>query len=912
MLLARFIARTLARHPLVLLLASRPTGAEPPWKDNDAILVRLGPFDLAETEAFVRSRGAPALDAEELRTLHELTGGHPLHLRHVVARETHGGVPRPAGDGIRAAIAGVLAGLAPRTGQILRRAAVLGSSPSVTDVSAVACVPAAVVRTAVAEASAVGLVRLDAGERFSFSHELVREHLHEQLTVEDRVDAHARAAAALARPSPPTPDRLARYAHHSLLAASRSRADAERAVGACRDAARALVASLAYEQASALLAAACELHDTSRLDLPLAPLLVDQAEATLQYGRLAEARQLFDRAASAADVEHDPVALARAAAGLGGVWVNEHRHRLDWERVVGLQRRALAGLPDGQEGLRRRLEIRLAVEDVYRGGPVDNALSVLDATRRLGDGPVLAEALSLCHHVLLTPRHTRARPALADEQIAVASAAGEGMLALVGLCWRTVDAFHIGDGRAPQLLAELRERADFMGCLSVLYIVEAMEVMLLIRAGRLDEAEARAYACLEVGTQVGDADALGYLGAHLMTIRFLQARDTEMLATIEQIAESPTLNPAEFAFAATVASLAARAGQHDKARTILDRVTAPGLAALPQSSTWLAGMLSIVEAAHVLGDSRRARAAYELLTPYADLPIAPSLAVTCFGSVERVLGLAAFTYGDVDRAVDHLDRAITANRILGNRPFTTIAAADLANALLHRQGPGDRERAATLLRTARSEADSMGLDVRAAAYADQLAGLAEGVATIHRQGRHWTLTVDGHRAVVADRRGVRYLAQLLTSPRQSISALQLTGATPELLAQAPQPVLDGQARAAYRRRVTELAEEIAHADATGDAPAAKRLQAELDALLDELRRVTGRGSRSRDFADPAERARTAVRKAIKRAIDEISAAEPAIGALLRRTVTTGITCSYTPDATQPVRWTQPSGPGSTS
>jgi hypothetical protein len=294
--------------------------------------------------------------------------------------------------------------------------------------------------------------------------------------------------------------------------------------------------------------------------------------------------------------------------------------------------------------------------------------------------------------------------------------------------------------------------------------------------------------------------------------------------------------------------------------------------------------------------------AYEVLTPYAELPITPSLAVTCFGSVERVLGLAALTYGDVDRAVDHLDRSVTANRILGNRPVTAIATADLANALLSRGGPGDRERASTLLTTARSEAEAMGLDIRAAAYAGQLAGLTEAVATIHRRGRHWTLTVGDHEAVVADRLGVRYLAQLLTNPRQAIPALRLAGAAPDLAARAPQPVLDDQARAAYRRRVAELTAAIA--DAAGDAPAAKRLRAELDALLGELRRVTGKGSRSRDFADAAERARTAVRKAIKRAIDEIAAAEPDVGALLRHTVTTGATCSYTPDAARPVRWTQ--------
>src|SRR5207248_11323623 len=131
-----------------------------------------------------------------------------------------------------------------------------------------------------------------------------------------------------------------------------------------------------------------------------------------------------------------------------GVWVNEHRTQVEWERVVGLQRRALADLPEDQVVLRYRLVVRLAVEELYRGGPVEPVLAALDEARRIGDGPALAEALSLCHHGLLTAAHTRARLALAEELIAVAAPAGEGLLALLGLCWRTVDLFHLGDTRA--------------------------------------------------------------------------------------------------------------------------------------------------------------------------------------------------------------------------------------------------------------------------------------------------------------------------------------------------------------------------------------------------------------------------------------------------------------------------------
>jgi len=761
------------------------------------------------------------------------------------------------------------------------------------------------VHDALGAAEFAGLVTVDSPERFSFSHERVREVLVDQLTAEEELAAHARAAAVVSRSGAGDPDREARGAHHALRAATRSAADARRAVDACRVAAEAMTAGFAYEEAESLLASAVAAHERAGLADPAAPLVVEWAEAVLRCGRLAEARALFDRAAALAMAEDDPIMLARAAVGLGGVWINEHRTTLDWERVTGLQRRALAGLPAYQVALRHRLIVRLAAEEVYRGGPVEPVLVAMEDARALGDGRVLAEALSLGHHALLTPRHTRIRLALAEELIAVASPAGEGMLALIGLCWRAVDLFHLSDPRATRALAELRERADALGCLSVLYIAESMEVMLLIRAGRLDEAEAKAHDCFALGSRIGDADALGYLGAHLTTIRWLQDRDAEMLATIEQIADSPSLNPADFAFEATVASLAARTGRPELAQTVLARLTTAGLAALPESSTWLAGMLAIVEAARVLGDARLAAQAYDLLAPYAELPVMPSLAVTCLGSVHRALGLAALTCGDVPRAAEHLEEAVRATRLLGNRPVTAVTMAELAEALLRRQRPDDRRRAADLLDQARAEADAMGMPARGAAWQRRLAEIATRDATITHQGRHWTLTVGERRTVVPDRLGVRYLARLLTNPGRPIAALDLAGgpAGPALVAPGGQPVLDRHARAAYRRRITELTNQLAGTGDRGGAAVDRRLRTELDALLGELRQVTGRAGRTRHFPDPAERARTAVRKAIKRAVDAVAAADPGLGAVLAATVSTGASCCYSPDPGAPLHWT---------
>ena len=88
----------------------------------------------------------------------------------------------------------------------------------------------------------------------------------------------------------------------------------------------------------------------------------------LQAGRLAEARSLFDRAAVGAEDEGEPILLAEAALGLGGVWVNEHRTPVEWRRVRALQKRALAGLPAGEDALAEPASHAACRRSGVRGG----------------------------------------------------------------------------------------------------------------------------------------------------------------------------------------------------------------------------------------------------------------------------------------------------------------------------------------------------------------------------------------------------------------------------------------------------------------------------------------------------------------------------------------------------------------
>ena len=174
---------------------------------------------------------------------------------------------------------------------------------------------------------------------------------------------------------------------------------------------------------------------------------------------------------------------------------------------------------------------------------------------------------------------------------------------------------------------------------------------------------------------------------------------------------------------------------------------------------------------------------------------------------------------------------------------------------------------------------------------------------IRRDGTRWVVALDGQRVRVGDLIGMGYLAELLIRPGRPIPALTLAGLGAAARGPAPHEVLDDEARAAYTARAQELTVDLAEAEADNDLIRAETLRIEVDALVEQVESATGLSGRPRTFTDDAERARTAVRKAIKRAVDVIDDANPAIAGLLRASVSTGATCVYTPPATDPVVWT---------
>jgi len=600
-------------------------------------------------------------------------------------------------------------------------------------------------------------------------------------------------------------------------------------------------------------------------------------------GWLAGARERF---AAATGSGSDPQTLAVAALGLGGTWVHEHRSTVDREQVLDLQRRALVGVP-AESPVAVRLRVRLRVEQAYVAGDTDGFPELLEQVRAMDEPLVLAETLSTVHHCLLGPEHARERLSLAEELMAVSGRTGRRMDALLGLTWWTVDLFLAGDRHAGRALRDLRARADVDRAACVAYVVAALDVMLAIRAGALERAEQLAEQCFELGTRVGDADALGWYGAHIVAIRWYQGRAQEVLPMLEELADSPTMAEPNDAFTAGVAVAAAAAGRADRARGALDRLGAVGRPATRSSSNWLVTLFGMVEAADLLGDVEAARHAYELLTAYAGRPVMPSLAIACFGSVDRALGVAAGVWGDDDLAVAHLEAAHRADQALGNVPSALLASSRLAQALRRRARGDDLDRADALDGAVLQQGPALGMHVAPAPDRSEL--------RCRRTGRDWEVSAGDHRVVVRHSLGMVYLDALIGNAGVELSAQDLTARYEATAATVGQDVLDATARAAYRRRIDELRVQIDEADDDADLERAARGRWELEQLLDELQRVTGLGGRSRAFADSAERARTSVQKAIRRAVAAVTEADPVLGRRLRQSVVTGTRCAYLPN-----------------
>lgn len=629
-------------------------------------------------------------------------------------------------------------------------------------------------------------------------------------------------------------------------------------------------------------------------------MLVHGWHAWCVEGDQRSSREHFAAAYDAAEAEGDGRAMAFAALGLAGPWVHDHRGLTAGMSMEVRLRHALSSV-DQRSALALRLRIRLAAESDYRSGEQTAVLAMLEEARSAGDATAVAEAANLAHQCLMGPGHSATRHELARDLLAAGLQTSCRSDLLMGLLWRTIDHVLDADPHTERCVAELRGQLALQDHQAIGFVLRAIDVMLGIRAGRLEQAEAEATDCAEQGRLAGDADAVSWYGGQMVAIRWCQGRLAELAPMLAEEVNSPGLSAVDNSYLAALAVAAASAGDHRQAASALARLRRSDLALLPRSSTWLATMFGMVEAANLLGDAEIADAAYALLTPFAHLPLVGSLGVACFGSAQHALGVAALTMGDAELANNHLKMAVRGNLAMGHWPAAVLSRVRWAQALVLRAGTGDAAEAARQLEVASFEAPGLGMVLpgERELYSAVIAA-SEGqrpLVECRRDGRWWRIGQSTRSVEVKHSLGMAYLAVLLANPRYEISAIELAaGPAPPAAAGGGviQPTLDEAAVRSYRERLSSLQEEIDQYESANDLVRAEQIRAERDWLVEGLASATGLDGRIRNFTGNDERARVSVGKAIRRAIDRIAAADPILGEELRNTIHTGRLCHYGP------------------
>jgi uncharacterized membrane protein len=201
-------------------------------------------------------------------------------------------------------------------------------------------------------------------------------------------------------------------------------------------------------------------------------------------------------------------------------------------------------------------------------------------------------------------------------------------------------------------------------------------------------------------------------------------------------------------------------------------------------------------------------------------------------------------------------------------------------------------------------------------------------AMFRKEGEYWTVSYGGKSFRLKDTRGVGYIAHLLRHPGTEFHVLDLAGGIaghredePSQAHSLPRgdedlekagihigslgdagEMLDDQAKVAYRRRLSELREELEEAKEQGKVERAEQAEQEIDALTRELSRAVGIGGRNRKAASASERARQSITKAIKSVLERIASSDIVLGDLFAGCIKTGNYCSYEPGSDFTIAW----------
>ena len=803
-----------------------------------------------------RLTGAP-VEPAAAAAIHDRTGGHPFFVRELALLGGDGGPADQVPAAVRDAIERRVARLPGVTVAVLEATAVAGGT-LLPDIVAAArqCTAVEVEAAARAAVDAGVLIPTAAGTRFA--HDLLRETVLDRVDPARRVALHRAIGAALeartARGVEVAPSELAR---HFIAAVPLDGAD--RAVRWALEASAGDCAAFAFGEGAghlrrlrtALAEGAVDVDDRQ-----LADILVAEADALSRAGSTVDARGLLRYATDVASRSGDPGRIARVALATAELGA---RFAVRRDEIVRELDRALEAVT----GVDLRWEARLAAtlarewqhsvaEDRPRAGPLSQR--ALDLGRQTDDPATLLACLLARHDVLWTPGAGGPRVEVAREIVAVAHSAGDQDREAEGLLLLANALLEEGSPAFEAALEACLAILDSQGQPRRRYVADTRRACLALLRGRLDEAEERIDRAAALGEQIREPDTGNVRMSQRLELVRARGNPDELRRFAAEAVTHWTGAPVHAH--AVAAGFSARVGDLDGARHHVAAVVELGAWRADRSYLWSVFVRELAWAAAALEDRTLGRELLDELRPLAGSCGVNGAVVAFAGSHAHTAGLLAAALGEPD-----------------------------AGSLLE-------QAAETYLRLG---ATGWVAELRAPAVADGGGPGGPGAASMRRKGPVWHVTFEGRHATVAHVKGLTDIARLLAARGAEIHVLDLIDAADR--SGPAGAVADRSALDAYRTRLADLEAEADDAARANDPERRAAAEAERQALLDELGRMSDARRRPRQFANhPAERARKAVTGRVRDAIRKLEPPLPELADHLRRTIVTGTYCRYRPES----------------
>jgi hypothetical protein len=830
---------------LMIAVASQHDQAPPPAWLVEQVWRRSGgnPFFARELTRLILAQGGWSVDPGAGRVISDAAGSVPDTVRDTLERRL-ARLSQPCADVLAVA---AVAGVELREEVLALVAPADDGRPPLAELLAEAAAARVLVRPA------------DQPTRYRFTHDLYRETIRAGLSPAVRSALHLAVGRALEELRASGAEvHLAEVASHLLASGSEEAlTDAVRYSAA---AAAEAIGRLGYEDAREHFQHALAAWERvggepgQRLEL-----LLGIADARYRAGDRQGARADLHRAAELARRMDHPEGLARTAVAMHDLGARGSGPEA--RANVELLTQAAAALQAEPSPLRARVLTALVRSMRHQNVLVDQdriiaaAHEAVRVARAVAEPSAVAFALLALHDALWQPGTGPQRLDVLDEMRAAAEAAGERDLLTQTHQLRAAALLECGDPRGRAELAHHIQLAAGRGDAQGRWDAATRQATLALIEGRWADADKLGTEAFHLGRAVGEPDATGAHGTLRGSLLMFGDVEGGWDLSPNELAES---SPAPYYEPVLRAIPLISRGELDAARQAMAGYVVDDMLANFNLEP-LAILASVVAPA---GTDRQRERVYERLKPHAGLHAVVGGCAGYWGAVDHHLGELAAALGRQPEAAAHLESAVDSYDRLGAPAWADRCRRRLDQIRGAEHPASDRER-----------------------------------AVFRFDGGSWELDFQGTQVHLPDAKGLRDIAVLLSTPGRGVHVLRLLGVEEPTGAD---PLLDNQARRAYRARLSELDAEIDEARSWQDPHRAERASIERTALISELTAAAGLAGRTRRLGDRTERARKTVTARIRDALRRIDKAHPEMAEHLRMTISTGTECGYTPQ--RPITW----------